>query len=175
MNASRFIPALNKLLPQDVRIIAAREVPPDFHARFSAKSRTYRYYFICGRHAFPWESRYAHQLWRQPDLVLLNDYARLLRGEMDCSIFAASRDKSVSRFRRLHHAVFFIESGKLVFEIKANAFLWNMVRSLGGTLLHYEEAQMPASELIKIIQTGKRELAGPTLPPQGLFLHHIDF
>ncbi|MDR2766747.1 MAG: tRNA pseudouridine(38-40) synthase TruA, partial [Treponema sp.] len=175
MEAERFIPALNSLLPHDVRIMAAKEAPPEFHARFSAESRTYRYYFICRRGAFPWERRFACQLWRQPDISVLNDYARLLRGEMDCGIFAAAADRSASRFRRLYNAVFFIEDGRLVFEIRANAFLWNMVRSLAGTLLYYEEKKTPAAEFLEIIRSGKRELAGPTLPPQGLFLYHIEY
>ncbi|MDR1389267.1 MAG: tRNA pseudouridine(38-40) synthase TruA [Treponema sp.] len=175
MEARRFIPALNKLLPQDVRIMNAEEAAAGFHARFSAKARTYRYYVIPCREAFPWERRFAFPVWRRPDLALLNEYARLLKGEMDFSLFAAAADKSVSRFRRVDNAVFFAEGGKIVFEICANAFLWNMVRSVAGTLFYYEEKKLPGGELAKIIQSGKRKYAGPTLPPQGLFLYHIRY
>ena len=76
----RFTPALNGLLPPDVRILEASESSADFHARFDARMRTYRYFFICGRQALPHESRYALQLWRHPRIDLLNAYCRLLLG-----------------------------------------------------------------------------------------------
>jgi len=171
----RFVPALNGLLPQDVRILEASEASPDFHARFDARMRTYRYFFICGRQALPHESRYALQLWRSPRVDLLNAYCRLLLGERDCSIFAGAGDSSKSRSRYISHAAFFTEGSRLVFEISANAFLWKMVRSIAGTFLHYEERGTPPELLRDIIASGSRDLAGPTLPPHGLFLWKVDY
>jgi tRNA pseudouridine38-40 synthase len=175
INPDRFVPALNGLLPPDVRILESSEARPDFHARFDARMRTYRYFFICGRQALPHESRYALQLWRSPCIDLLNAYCRLLLGERDCSIFAASGDTGKSRSRYISHAAFFTEGPRLVFEISANAFLWKMVRSIAGTFLHYEESGMPPELLRDIIASGKRGLAGPTVPPQGLFLWKVDY
>ena len=171
----RFVPALNGLLPRDLRVLEAVEAGADFHARFDARSRTYRYFFICGRHALPHESRYALQIWRRPRISLLNAYCRLLLGERDCSIFAGSGDSSKSRFRHITRAAFFVETDKLVFEITANAFLWKMVRSAVGTLLHYEENSLSPEQMRDIIHSGDRSLAGPTLPPQGLFLWKVDY
>jgi len=173
--APRFVPALNGLLPQDVRVLEASEAPADFHARFDARARTYRYFFICGRHALPHESRYALQLWRHPRVDLLNAYCRLLLGERDCSLFAASGDASKSRSRYIFHAAFFTEGARLVFEISANAFLWKMVRSIAGTFLHYEERGTLSEQLRDIIASGARGQAGPTLPPQGLFLWKVEY
>ena len=171
----RFVPALNGLLPQDVRILEASEALTDFHARFDARMRTYRYYFICGRRALPHESRYALQLWRTPRVDLLNAYCRLLPGERDCSIFAGAGDSSKTRSRYISHAAFFMEGSRLVFEISANAFLWKMVRSAAGTFLHYEERDTPPELLRDIIASGNRDLAGPTLPPHGLFLWKVEY
>jgi tRNA pseudouridine38-40 synthase len=176
----RFVPALNGLLPQDVRILEAGEASPDFHARFDARTRTYRYFFICGRQALPHEGRYALQLWRRPRVDLLNAYCRLLPGERDCSIFAGAGDGGASaagksRSRYISHTAFFAEGSHLVFEISANAFLWKMVRSVVGTFLHYEERDTPPEQLRDIIASGSRELAGPTLPPHGLFLWKVDY
>jgi tRNA pseudouridine38-40 synthase len=137
--------------------------------------RTYRYYFICGRQALPHESRYALQLWRGPRVDLLNAYCRLLPGERDCSIFAGAGDLSKSHSRYISHAAFFTDGSRLVFEISANAFLWKMVRSIAGTFLHYEERDTPPETMAEIIASGRRELAGPTLPPQGLFLWKVDY
>jgi len=173
--APRFVQALNGLLSQDVRILEAAEATADFHARFDARTRTYRYFFVCGRHALPHESRYALQLWRHPRINLLNAYCRLLLGERDCSIFAAAGDTSKSRSRYISHAAFFAEGSHLVFEISANAFLWKMVRSITGTFLHYEERATPPEQLRDIIASGSRDQAGPTLPPQGLFLWKVDY
>jgi tRNA pseudouridine38-40 synthase len=175
MGAERFVPALNGLLPRDVRILAAAETRPDFHARFDARQRIYRYHFICGRPALPHENRYALQLWRRPRIDLLNAYCRLLLGERDCSVFASPRNPEESRSRHIFRASFFVQGDALVFEIGANAFLWKMVRSIAGTLLHYEERGVPEGELKAVLDSGDRSLAGPTLGPEGLFLWKIDY
>ncbi|MDR2552967.1 MAG: tRNA pseudouridine synthase A [Treponema sp.] len=173
MAALRFVPALNGLLPWDIRILDAREAPPSFHARFDARSRLYRYFFVPRRRALPWELRYALPLCRRPDLALLNRYCRFLRGEMDCRIFASSGEAARSRY--IYGASFFAEGDRIVFEIRANAFLWKMVRSAAGTLLFYGDKGLDPREVRERILSGKRELAGPTLPPAGLFLWHIAY
>ncbi|MCL1929447.1 MAG: tRNA pseudouridine(38-40) synthase TruA [Treponema sp.] len=175
MKADRFVPAMNSLLPKDIRIMNACETSNSFHARFDALSRTYRYFFIVKRQALPMEKRYAVQLWRPLNISLLNDYCRFLSGEFDCTIFATPGDKSKSRYRYIFNALFFAESNKIVFEIRANAFLWKMVRSVAGTLLFYEENGLSPDNFLKIISSGNRALAGPTLPPEGLFLWNVEY
>jgi tRNA pseudouridine38-40 synthase len=175
MEAWRFVPALNSLLPRDIRILEAKETREDFHARFDARMRTYRYYFIVRRNALPWELRYAQHIRRYPDIRQLNDYSRLLKGEMDCTAFAVPGDKSRSRSRYIEAASFFIEGDRLVFEISANAFLWKMVRSIAGTLLRFEEKKLSACCLQEVIESKKRTLTGPTAPPEGLFLWKVDY
>ena len=172
--ADRFAPALNSSLPQDVRVLESCETDGEFHARFSAKARIYRYQFIC-RPLLPHESRYNLHLRRFPRLELLNAYGRLLLGETDCTIFAGAGDTSASKNRYVYKAYFYAERDSLIFEICANAFLRNMVRSVAGTFLHYEETATPPEKLREIITTGERSLAGPTLPPQGLFLWQVEY
>jgi len=172
--ADRFAPALNSLLSKDVSILDACEAESGFHARFSAHARTYRYHFL-NRPALPHESRYNLQLYRFPRIETLNAYGRLILGETDCSIFAASSDMSKSKYRYVYNARFYIEGDRLIFEITANAFLRSMVRSVAGTFLHYEEKDTPPETLREIIAKGERGLAGPTLPPQGLFLWKVDY
>jgi tRNA pseudouridine38-40 synthase len=170
-----FVPALNRLLPQDVRVMAASEAAEKFHARFDAKMRTYRYRIIAGRQALPQELRYALPVWRNPDIAALNRYARCLRGEMDCSLFASPADKSLSRFRFINSASFFMEGTTLCFEISANAFLWKMVRCITGSLLFYEERGLPERVFREYLQTGDHKKAGPVAPPQGLTLWKVSF
>ena len=175
MEAGRFVPALNSLLPPDVRVLDAAETRRDFHARFDARLRTYRYYFVTRREAPPWELRYAWHLRRRPDIARLNEYARLFRGEMDCSAFAVPTDKSKSRSRYISRASFFIEGDRLVFEISANAFLWKMVRSIVGTFLRCEEKGFESDRLWEIIESRDWNLSGPIAPAEGLFLWKIDY
>jgi tRNA pseudouridine38-40 synthase len=180
IKAQNFIPALNSILPRDVRIVSAAETDINFHSRFSAKTRSYRYYIICGRQAHPAELRYAMQIWNVPDINLLNSYARLLHGEIDCSLFASSRDSiflqgSGSKFRYIYSASFFMENGKLVFEISANAFFRKMVRSIIGTLIFYESRKATQSEFKEILKKGSRENAGPTAITNGLFLWNVGY
>jgi len=175
IDTGRFVPALNSLLPGDIRVTEARETIPDFHARFDASSRTYRYRFVCARQILPHESRYALHLRRRPNVALLNRYCRHLLGEHDFSTFAAAGDSSKSKVRHVTKAVFYPESDSLIFEISANAFLWKMVRSVAGTLLHRESLATPPEALRRALEAGNRKLAGPTLPPQGLFLWKVDY
>jgi tRNA pseudouridine38-40 synthase len=174
ITADRFVPALNSLLPADVRILSACEVDSEFHARFNAKARLYRYQFIC-RSLLPHENRYNLRLHRFPRIDILNTYGRLLLGETDCTIFAGAGDTSKSKNRYVYRSYFYVEKETLVFEICANAFLRNMVRSVAGTFLHYEEKGTQLHELRDIIASGDRALVGPTLPPQGLFLWNVEY
>lgn len=174
MAEDRFVPALNSLLPRDVRILESREVSNDFHARFSAKARVYRYQFLC-RPPLPHERLYNVRLSHFPRIDLLNAYGRLLLGETDCSIFAAAGDTSKSKNRYVYRAYFYTENNTLIFEICANAFLRNMVRSVAGTFLRSEETGTKPEKLREIIASGERSQAGPTLPPHGLFLWKVEY
>ncbi|MCL2277285.1 MAG: tRNA pseudouridine(38-40) synthase TruA [Treponema sp.] len=183
--ADRFSPALNSLLSRDARVLESSEVDINFHARFSAKSRLYRYQFLCGTSRdsgfsfLPYETRYNLRLRRYPSLEILNSYGRLLLGETDCSIFADSGDSAVtegrSKNRFIYSSYFYMEKDSLIFEIRANAFLRKMVRSVAGTFLRYEEIGAPPAKMREIIASGDRSLAGPTLPPCGLFLWNVEY
>lgn len=170
-----FVPALNSLLPHDVRIMEAHQVSPLLHARFSAHSRTYRYFIRCGATAFAHERSYCWHIRREPDIELLNQMASVLSGELDCTTFAAAGDQSPSKSRFIHRAFFFYDGRYLVFEISANAFLWRMVRSITGTLLHCEQEKQTKADFEQIVLSKNRKFAGETAPPQGLFLWSIQY
>ena len=167
--------AINSFLPNDIRIMSARSVPDDFSARFSATSRTYRYFLHCGVSPLASEMPFVWALHRRPDIKCLNDMARHLFGETDCATFAAAGDASLSTCRYIEKAVFYPEGEKIVFEITANAFLWKMVRSLTGSFIAYEKAGLDGNDFKKILESRDRKKAGPTAPPQGLFLWSVNF
>ena len=176
----RYPRALNTFLPQDIRIVGAREVPMDFNARFNATSRVYRY-FICPFDIQASQTRYAWCVNYQPDIERLNKYCACLKGELDCSSFAASGDESLSTMRYIEQAHFFTQKvfpddrEMLVFEIEANAFLWKMVRTITGTLIQLDKANAPLDSMEKILNAKDRKSAGATAPSHGLFLYKIIF
>lgn len=174
----RYVQALNSFLPHDIRINSSREVPETFNARFSATSRTYRYFLHCGQSPLASEMRYVWPLHRYPDLRVLNEMASCLRGEIDCATFAAAGDQSLSTNRYIDNAVFYPDSTngeRIVFEISANAFLWKMVRSLTGSLVFFEKTGKDASFFKSALESRDRKRAGPTAPPNGLFLWSVSF
>jgi len=173
--ADRFVNALNSLMDRDIRVLASREAPPDFHARFDARSRTYRYFIYCGRHPLAHEMPYIWYIGRWPDVTRLNRMAAYLSGETDCTTFTAIGDKSHTRMRYIYNACFYPEGEKLVFEITANAFLWKMVRSLTGTILWLDEKNREPQDFKRILDARDRRQAGPTAPGNGLFLWNVRY
>jgi tRNA pseudouridine38-40 synthase len=172
---ANYVSALNNLLPRDIRIHAAKEVADGFHARFDAVSRTYRYVICCGATPFAYEAPYVWAIRRYPSLAVLNSMSACLQGELDFTTFTAAGDLSRSKSRYIEHAVFYPDGNKLVFEIHANAFLWKMVRSLVGSMLHAEGEGRDAAFFQATLEAKDRFRAGPTAPPQGLFLWQVHF
>ena len=177
--AGRFLLALNKLLPRDIRILSACEAPPDFHARFDASLRDYRYFIMCGQGQDAFSQRYAWFVPRMPSIAKLNAMASTIVGEHDFSAFASAKDVSRSRSRFVRESSFWFEGRKLVYRVSANAFLWRMVRSLVGTMLFLQPQVGTEGEgaalMRAILESRDRKQAGPTAPPQGLFLWNVEY
>jgi tRNA pseudouridine38-40 synthase len=169
----KFAPALNSLLPSDVRILEAEEADRAFDARRSAKAREYRYYTASAERLSPFRSPYVLALRTLPDIRKLNGYARAVTGEHDFSAFAAAGDQSASRVRYIYSASWYPEGPMLVFRIVGNAFLWRMVRSLVGTMLELETRGEPEQAMVEILRSRERSDAGATAAPRGLFLHRV--
>ncbi len=168
--------AINCFLPSDIRIVKAEEKDEDFHSRYSAVNRTYRYFFHCGASSpFAHTMDYVWWLRYKPNLENLNNMASCLIGEIDCTSFTALGDKSVSPYRLIEKAHFFYEENKLIFEICANAFLWKMVRTLVGTFIDLDMKGLGTSDFQEIIDAKNRKKASATAPAKGLFLWHIEF
>jgi len=173
--AERFELALNGLMPRDVRVVRSADAHPDFHARFDARLRRYKYYIRVGPAQLPHLDRYAWRVFKRPDLARLNRLAACLRGEIDCEAFAAAKDPNENRFRYLHHAAFYAEGDAVVFDVAANAFLWRMVRSLVGTLVELDASGAPDTAMRDILESRERGRAGVTAPANGLFLWNVEY
>jgi tRNA pseudouridine38-40 synthase len=173
--ADRFAPALNSYLPLDVKVLNSSEASADFHARYSASRRVYRYYLYPSPLCPPYIQRYVCQIKKNLDIAALNEMAAVLIGEHDFNAFAAAGEDEKTTVRTIFAASFFASGPYLVFHIAANGFLRKMVRAILGTLLELEQNNGGASDVEGILHSRQRERAGTTAPASGLFLHQVDY
>jgi len=170
----RWVPvALNSALPDDVAVLAATEAPADFHARFSARSRRYRYRVLARDRSAPLEVKRA--LWwpRGVDLDALGAAAALLLGEHDFRAFTPTETQHESFRRNVLGAAWERENDRLDFTITADSFLRHMVRTLVGTMLELGPAAPERIE--QLLDGGHRSDAGLTAPPWGLYLERVEY
>lgn len=163
--------ALNANLPEDVRIVSALETDDDFHARYSARQRVYRYVISKRKRAiarrYAWFCRYALDLQeiRKASRYLLGDnryrgFSREVAGE--------------EHYRSIVYSLDWQENGEeIVMRICAKRFLHNMVRIIVGTMVDVGRGKIPADFVLEILKSGRREMAGVTIPPHGLYLTEV--
>lgn len=165
--------ALNTALPDDVAVLAAKEAAEDFHARFSARARSYRYRVVARRTPSPLERTRA--LWwpRPVDLDALSAASALLVGDHDFRAFTPTGTQH-EVFRREVRAAEWARSGDRVeFTITADSFLRHMVRTLVGTML--ELGREAPDRVAELLDGGSRSEAGLTAAPWGLYLEQVEY
>ena len=170
-----FQKALNATLPRDVVIIGVGEVPPDFHARFSAASRTYRYTIL--NRTYPSALlRNNTYFFPEPIDVQNADIAcRSLMGKQDFSSFQRSGSERINPICEIYECRCWQEQDLVYFQIEADAFLRGMVRAIVGTILKLHDKEDSVNQLHKILDARDRSGAGTSAPPHGLSLLRIKY
>jgi len=176
-----FVKALNDVLPASVRVLGVAEVPRDFHARHSARAKSYRYRIYRQGICPPFLARY---VWHYPyplDEDAMARAAELVVGEKDFTSFAAvdpekgREGEPVSNVRTIFSSAWERLGEELVYTVRGSGFLHHMVRNLVGTFLLVGRGTLQAAEITRILEARTRSAAGATAPASGLYLVGVEY
>lgn len=167
--------ALNQRLPEDIRIVASKEVDADFHPRHCNTLKTYEYRIVNASFPNPLKRRYCHYTHFACDVAAMREAGRYLVGEHDFASFCtvgAQVETTIRTITALEVAAF---DEEIIIRVTGTGFLYNMVRIIAGTLLEVGYGRRKALEMPDILEARNRQAAGPTAPAKGLCLVKYEF
>jgi tRNA pseudouridine38-40 synthase len=181
--------ALNDILPRSIRVLAAEEMPLDFHARRSAIAKTYRYHIYRGAICSPFQARYVYHHPYPLNESLMIQAAALVVGEHDFTSFAAvdperNKDRSkdrgnesleINNVRTIFLSQWQRHADELIYTVRGNGFLHHMVRNLVGTFLMVGKGSLTVADVRRILELRDRSAAAATAPASGLFLVSVEY
>jgi tRNA pseudouridine38-40 synthase len=178
---ANFVKALNDILPASVRVLEVEEAAPDFHARKSARAKTYRYRIYRAAICPPFLARY---LWHYPfplDEQAMGRAAGLVEGERDFTSFAAvdpergREGMPASNLREIFSSSWERQGDEFVYTVRGSGFLHHMVRNLVGTFILVGKGTLRAEDATRILEARNRSAAGATAPASGLYLVNVEY
>ena len=164
---------LNRLLPRDISVSEIRRVLPDANARFSAVSRTYKYFISRRKDPFMQDSSW--NIHGNIDIALMNKASRLLLNHSDFTSFSRLHSGNKTNMCRIFYAGWEESENRLIFTIRADRFLRNMVRAIVGTMIILGTGKISLKEFEDVILARDRSRAGTSAPAKGLFLTDIEY
>ncbi|MBE5756410.1 MAG: tRNA pseudouridine(38-40) synthase TruA [Clostridiales bacterium] len=175
IKAEKFYLALNTILPSDIKVLKSELVADDFSARYSALNKTYEYKFYKSKVEIPIIDRYALRVNESVDISKMQDAVKVFLGEQDFRCFLKSGSSVKTTVRTIYDAKILEKEDFFVFSITGNGFLYNMVRTMMGSLLLVGEGKITKEELSEIIKTGDRKRVGRTVLAKGLLLKKVEY
>jgi tRNA pseudouridine38-40 synthase len=166
---------LNAVLPGDVSVISVTDASPEFHARYMARSKSYLYVMDTKEVRNPFLERYALHVRFPLDVQAMRESAKYLLGEHDFISFLASGSEVRTSVRTMTASEVMSRGSKVFFWIQGSGFLRHMVRNIVGTLLLVGRGKLLPEDMQRIIALKDRSYAGPTAPPQGLYLIGVEY
>ncbi len=173
LSSTNIVFRLNKYLPKDIAVSSIKKVVPDANARFSAMSRTYKYYISRNKDPFLTDSS-----WYLPgniDVSVMNEACILLSNHSDFTSFSKLHSGAKTNICQIYSAEWKNAGNQLIFTIRADRFLRNMVRAIVGTMIDIGYGKMNLKEFEEIIFAKDRCTAGKSAPARGLFLTDIEY
>ena len=171
----RLADALNVHLCKGVSILSSCIAPENFDANRSAKRKTYCYNLYCSPRANPLLDRFAVRVEREIDVQAMRAAAMLFCGEHDFKAYCASGSAVKTTVRTVYSLDVVKEGDRVKIRVCGNGFLYNMVRTIAGTLLWYAYGKLSKEDIINSLERGERALVGKTLAPQGLVLESVEY
>jgi len=170
-----YLRGLSALLPEDVSVVGATEVPEDFNPRRDSHGKRYRYLVSNRPVRSPLRRRTHWQLFAPLDVRTMDEAARPLLGTHDFSAFRAANCEAQTTQRTLRELTLSSSGDVVQFELEGTAFLKHMVRNIVGTLVEVGRGRQPVPWVAEVLASGDRSRAGPTAPPQGLVLVEVRY
>lgn len=167
--------AMNSKLPPDISVREVRKTGPDFNARYRATAKSYLYFVDTAKVMSPFLVRYALHLPGDLDVAAMDRAARMLQGEHDFRSFMGSGSAVRTTTRRILEAQVFSKGSQVFFFIRGSGFLRHMVRNIVGTLIPVGQGKTSPEGMVQILGLRDRTKAGPTAPPQGLYLVSVEY
>ncbi len=170
---SAFLRGLNSYLPNDIAVKSVKDVDSDFHARYSAKGKTYVYNILNSGKKDAFLSRYSWQIERPLNIERMNKFCESIVGTHDFYAFSSS-GRTVEDTTRTISECYVEKNGDMVtLTVTADGFLYNMVRIIVGTAVEVSDGKIDPQKISEVFINRKREALGITAPPNGLFLEKV--
>jgi tRNA pseudouridine38-40 synthase len=169
----KWVIALNSMLPEDIAVRSVEKVSENFHARFDAEGKEYRYVIFLSKIRDPFQRKFAYQYPYPLDMEAMKEASRYLLGTHDFTSFCSAKTEVADKVRTIEKIDFTIEGQLLTIRFSGNGFLYNMVRILVGTLLEAGAGERSPKDIPDIIAKKDRSSAGKTAPAHGLYLWEV--
>ena len=177
--AEKFADALNFRLPRDISVLKSAAAPDVFDCSRGAKKKTYCYRVYLSSHISPLKDRYAERVNYPVDLNKLKSAAKMFEGEHDFKAYCASGSQVKTTVREIYSIE--VKTGETIgstdvgIYVTGNGFLYNMVRTLAGTMLYFAAGRLSEADILRSLERGDRSSVGKTMPAKGLTLESVDY